>query len=168
MALPYDISILEIFEVPPDSSARFDATSRSYHYLISQKKDPFLFQKALYYFGDLNLDEMNKCCELILQASDFQSFSKVKTQVNNFNCTILEARWIVNGSLIKFEIKANRFLRGMVRALVGTMLEVGKGNLAVEDFQKIIESRDRKKAGTNAPAYALYLTKVCYPPHIVG
>jgi tRNA pseudouridine38-40 synthase len=112
------------------------------------------------------MDAMNQCTEIIKNTTDFQSFSKVKTKVNNFNCTIIEAKWSAKDHFLFFEITANRFLRGMVRGLVGTMLEVGKGKISVSDFRKILESKDRKKAGENAPACGLYLVKVDYPVDI--
>lgn len=166
MALPTDISVLDIYEVKPETNARFEALSRSYKYIISRKKDPFWFGRSLYYYGQLNLNSMERCIEIIKDTIDFQSFSKVKTKVNTFNCTILESCWRTDGDLLLFEIKANRFLRGMVRGLVGTMLEVGKGKISVSDFEHIIGSKDRKKAGENAPACGLYLVKVDYPDDI--
>ena len=162
MALPNDISILDLYEVKPETNARFDALSRSYKYAISRKKDPFSMGRSLYYYGNLNLNSMQKCVDLIKNTTDFQSFSKVKTKVSNFNCNILEAAWRKVDDFLFFEIKANRFLRGMVRGLVGTMLEVGKEKISVADFEQILEAKDRKKAGENAPACGLYLVKVEY------
>jgi len=166
MALPEDIAILNLYEVKPETNARFEALSRSYRYIISRKKDPFWVGRSLYFYGQLDLDSMEKCVELIKKTADFQSFSKVKTKVNNFNCKIIKSGWRIDGHLLLFEIKANRFLRGMVRGLVGTMLEVGKGKLSVVDFQQILEAKDRKKARENAPACGLYLVNVEYPESI--
>jgi tRNA pseudouridine38-40 synthase len=166
MALPNDISVLDVYKVKHDTNARFEAISRSYRYVISRKKDPFWLGRSLYSYGTLDMDAMNQCTEIIKNTTDFQSFSKVKTKVNNFNCTIIEAKWSAKDHFLFFEITANRFLRGMVRGLVGTMLEVGKGKISVSDFRKILESKDRKKAGENAPACGLYLVKVDYPVDI--
>ena len=166
MALPSDISVLDIYPVKADANARFDATSRAYRYVITQKKTPFLQGQSLYHYGKLDLDAMNLCSDMIKKATDFQSFTKVKTQVNNFLCHIIEARWIRDGYLLFFEIEANRFLRGMVRGLVGTMLEVGKGKISVSEFESILKSGDRKKAGENVPACGLFLTAVKYPEGI--
>jgi tRNA pseudouridine38-40 synthase len=166
MALPNDIAVLGLYEVNRETNARFDAISRSYRYVISRKKDPFWTGRSLYHYGSIDVDAMNQCVEIIKNSIDFQAFSKVKTKVNNFNCTIIEAKWRSQDHFLFFEITANRFLRGMVRGLVGTMLEVGKGKISVSDFSKILESKDRKKAGENAPACGLYLVEVKYPVDI--
>ena len=166
MALPNDIAVKDLYQVKPDTNARFDALSRTYQYFVSRIKNPFMFKKALYYYGNLNVEKLNACADIIKNRTDFQSFSKVKTSVNNFNCKIYNSVWKLDGDLLVFEIGANRFLRGMVRALVGTMLEVGKGRLTVAEFEKILESKDRKKAGENAPAYGLYLLNVEYSDQI--
>ena len=161
--LPFDISVKRIYPVKEDYHCRFEATSRKYEYHISPHKNPF--QKSLYYqFNhDLSIDLMNSACEKLFQYTDFECFSKIKTDVNTFNCTIMEARWERReNEMLVFHIKANRFLRGMVRAIVGTLLEIGLGRLMVEDFEQIILSKDRKKAGRAVPAEGLFLMEVNY------
>jgi len=164
--LPSDIFIASIQRVKPEASARYDAIQRSYRYQITRKKNPFLEGYAWHYFKETDLTTMNKAASLLLGEHDFESFSKVKTDVNHFICEITGAHWQEEKDLLIFEITANRFLRGMVRAIVGTLLDVGSGKTPLEDFEAIINSRDRKKAGANAPPYGLFLTKVVYRPEI--
>ncbi len=166
-ALPRDIAVLRMFPVKPGTRARFDAVFRRYRYLISTKKDPFYEGRAMYHYGPLDLEKLNACAEIVKQSIDFQAFSKVKTDVNHFECRVDAAHWSRQGHLLIFEIRANRFLRGMVRALVGTMLEAGKGKISPEEFAAILRSRDRKKAGENVPACGLYLMEVGYPETIL-
>ena len=161
--LPFDISVQKIFKVADDYHSRFEAISRKYEYRISRKKNPF--QKGLSYEfnGNLDIERMNEASRILFKHIDYQCFSKIKTEVLTFNCTILEAQWKEekNDSLV-FHIKANRFLRGMVRAIVGTLLEVGTGKISVSDFERIILSKDRKKAGWSVPAEGLFLMEVNY------
>jgi tRNA pseudouridine38-40 synthase len=164
--LPYDIAIKHIKPVKADAHARFDATSRSYEYHITTSKNPFAKDLAYFFTAPLNLGLMNEAAACMLQHTDFESFSRVKTDVNTFNCTVFEARWEQTTDGVVFYISANRFLRGMVRAVTGTLLEVGRGNLTVEQFEKIILSKDRKKAGRALPPEGLYLTAVEYPADI--
>lgn len=164
--LPHDIVIGSIRKVKPNASARYSATMRSYQYRITTHKNPFITEYALHYFKPLNVQTMNKAAALLCGTHDFQCFSKVKTDVNNFNCTVHKAEWVQKGSMLLFNISANRFLRGMVRAIVGTLLEVGEGRLTLKDFKAIINSKDRKKAGANVAAHGLYLTSVKYPASI--
>lgn len=166
MILPEDITVLKIFRVKSNARARYDALSRSYRYYISRKKNPFQVGRALFLYGDLDIDLMNECCQIILKTTDFQSFSKVNTQVNHFECFLTEAIWENTQDLLVFKVSANRFLRGMVRALVGTMLEVGRKKMTLEEFRLVVESKDRKKAGENVPACGLFLTHVAYPEWI--
>lgn len=163
MALPSDISVLNLVRVQCNARARFDAISRSYRYVICRTKNPFWVGRAHFWYGYLDVAKMSACCQTIIHSTDFQAFSKVHTDVGHFECRISEAGWKKEENRLQFEITGNRFLRGMVRALVGTMLDVGKGKISVSDFEQIIESKDRKKAGENAPACGLYLTKVDYP-----
>jgi tRNA pseudouridine38-40 synthase len=160
--LPYDISVSRIFKVSDDYHCRFEATSRKYEYRISRQKNPFL--KGLYYDFNhkLNVELMNNACQILFKHIDFECFSKVNTQVFTFNCTIMEARWEEKDDLLIFHIKANRFLRGMVRAVVGTLLEVGSGRLSISDFEQIILSKNRKNAGRAVPAEGLFLMEVNY------
>jgi tRNA pseudouridine38-40 synthase len=164
--LPKDIAIRSIHAVKADAHARYDACERSYQYKITRVKDPLLVGYACYYFRELNIITMERATALLLGEHDFESFSKVKTDVNHFICTIKHASWTQKGDLLIFTITANRFLRGMVRAIVGTLLDVGTGKISVKQFEEIIKSRDRKMAGMNAPPEGLYLTQVKYPKSI--
>lgn len=160
--LPNDIVIFEILEVPADFHARFDAKSRTYKYYISKQKDPFRIGQSYYYHTHLDIRKMNEACAFLFDYNDFTSFSKLHTQTKTNNCKILEAKWEeVNGQLI-FIITADRFLRNMVRAIVGTLLEIGKGKLQVEDFKRIIEAKDRAEAGFSVSADGLFLEKLDY------
>ena len=161
--LPDDIAIMNILNVVDSAHSRFDAVSRSYQYKISKVKDPFMFDTAIYVSPTLNVQKMQKAASLLIGEHDFTSFSKVKTDVKNFLCNVEEATWSENNNLLLFDIKANHFLRGMVRTIVGTMLEIGHGKIAVKDFTRIIKSKDRKKAGAAAPAKGLTLMLVEYP-----
>jgi tRNA pseudouridine38-40 synthase len=161
--LPFDISIQKVFKVGEDYHSRFEAISRKYEYRISRKKNPF--QKGLSYEfnGHLDIILMNQACFILFKHINFQCFSKINTDVMTFNCTISEARWEEKTKdLLVFHIKANRFLRGMVRAIVGTLLEVGLGKISLIDFEKIILSKNRKKAGRAVPAEGLFLMEVNY------
>jgi tRNA pseudouridine38-40 synthase len=164
--LPHDIVIRSIQPVKSDASARYDATARTYFYKITRKKDPFLKGLAWHYFKSLDIQTMNTAAALLLGEQDFESFSKVNTDVNHFLCKIVKAEWRTDGDVLTFIITANRFLRGMVRAIVGTLLDVGTGKTTVKEFQAIINSRDRRKAGSNVPAMGLYLARVRYPARI--
>jgi tRNA pseudouridine38-40 synthase len=164
--LPRDIAIRSIRKVKSDASARYSAMEREYEYRITRVKDPLLTGLALHYFKSLDIQNMNKAAALLLGTHDFTCFSKVKTDVNHFICTVKKAEWKENGDQLVFSIAANRFLRGMVRAIVGTLLDVGIGKLSVNDVQMIIEGKDRKKAGANAEPYGLYLVRVKYPQKI--
>lgn len=164
--LPKDISIQSIRKVKPESSARFDARSRTYQYRITLSKNPLLDGLALHYFKSASVPTMNKAAALLLGEHDFQCFSKVKTNVNHFLCEITKAEWKQKDDKLEFTISANRFLRGMVRAIVGTLLDVGTDKMTVKDFQNIIYSKDRRQAGQNVPPEGLYLTKVKYPASI--
>lgn len=165
--LPDDISISDIIKVNDNASARFDATSRTYDYLIHRHKNPFLTNSSLFIYGNLNIDLMNEAAQTLLDYQDFTSFSKVNTQTFTNNCEITCAKFIkLNEHEYVFKITANRFLRNMVRAIVGTLLEVGKNKLSVNEFKKIIESKNRSDAGMSAPAHALYLSEITYPSTI--
>lgn len=164
--LPRDISIQSIMKVKDDASARHQAIERWYQYRITRRKDPFAEGLAWHYFKSLDVDRMNGAAALLVGEHDFQCFSKVKTDVNHFICAIKKAGWKSEGDRLDFTIAANRFLRGMVRAIVGTLLDVGTGKTSLKEFNHIIKSKDRKKAGANVPPYGLYLTKVKYPSHV--
>jgi tRNA pseudouridine38-40 synthase len=161
--LPEDIVVHNVFSVAQDMHARFNALSRSYAYKICLGRDPFSLDFAWQIHSqkfDLNL--MNEAAKLLLEYQDFESFSKVKTDVFTFNCDITKAVWIEKENELTFHISANRFLRNMVRAIVGTLLEVGSGKKTIEDFRKIIESKSRSKAGLSVPAKGLFLTAIKY------
>ena len=161
--LPNDIVIKSIKEVSDETHARFDAVSRTYEYRILLGRDPFLLETSWQlHQKNLQIEKMNEAANLLFKYEDFESFSKVKTDVNTFNCTIMKAVWTLEDKHLIFHIKANRFLRNMVRAIVGTLIEVGLGKKTVEDFRKIIESKKRSEAGLSVPAKGLFLTEVCY------
>jgi tRNA pseudouridine38-40 synthase len=164
--LPKDIAIRSIRKVKPDAHARYDALERSYQYKITQTKNPILIGQAYYFFKELDTVNLNKAAALLIGEHDFECFSKVKTDVNHFICTVRKAEWTQKKDLIIFTIVANRFLRGMVRAIVGTLLDVGTGKIDVSEFDGIIRSKDRKRAGMNVPPEGLYLTSVKYPKGI--
>lgn len=165
--LPYDVSISSIKLVGNEAHARFDATSRSYEYYINTKKNPFAKELSYYFSKPLNIQNMNDASALLCgDMRDYEAFSKVKTSVNNFMCEIRHAFWEHENNSLVFHITANRFLRGMVRAIVGTLLDVGEGRKSVKDVTDIIESKDRQQAGRAAPAHGLYLTEVVYPENI--
>lgn len=157
-----DIRIYRIFMVNNDVHARFSATARTYQYHVSNVKQPFGkdFCHRVFYKPDIEL--MNKAAKILFEYTDFTSFSKLHTQTATNNCTILYARWDMVEEEYVFTISANRFLRNMVRAITGTLLEVGRGKLSLDDFRKVIESKNRCNAGTSLPAKALFLTKVEY------
>jgi tRNA pseudouridine38-40 synthase len=164
--LPRDIAIRNILPVKPEAHARYDARQRSYEYHITTIKNPLLIGRAFHFFKKCDISLMNEASALLVGEHDFTSFSKVKTDVNHFVCTLKKAHWSKPGDVMIFSISANRFLRGMVRAIVGTLLEVGTQKISVKEFQSIVKSKDRKKAGMNVPAEGLYLTEVKYPKNI--
>ncbi len=161
--LPSDISIENCFVVSNDFHARYSAVSRTYEYRIIQNKSPFLEDYSSLITQDLDLELMNTCASMLKNYQDFTSFSKVQTAVNNFNCQIMDAKWYKLEKQLVFSIKANRFLRNMVRAIVGTILMAGKKNITIEQFAEIIEAKNRSAAGPSASAKGLFLTKVEYP-----
>lgn len=165
--LPTAISIQNIQAVKETAHARYDALQRVYYYYLSRKKNPFRDPFTWYVYGDLDFDLMNQAAKVLYSYSDFSSFSKSNTQVKTNICKIAEAVWIPCGpDEWRFSIKADRFLRGMVRAIVGTLVMVGKNKITINDFKAIIEARDRKVAGNNAPANALFLSGIKYPKDI--
>lgn len=161
--LPFDIAIHRTFAVEDTAHSRFDASYRRYEYRIVKRKNPFLHNESHIFHKPLNIQLMNEAALLLFKYKNFESFSKLHTQVNNFLCEITEAEWFEKGGILIFSVKSNRFLRGMVRALVGTLLEVGTGKKSIADFEKIIQAQDRSKAGAQAPAEGLFLVEVGYP-----
>lgn len=164
--LPQDIAIKEIYPVKAVAHARFDAIKRSYMYWVVQKKDPFLQDYAYYLRADLNIAAMNEAASILLEVDDFQCFSKSNTDVKTYICDVQAAYWKEQDEVLVFHITADRFLRNMVRAVVGTLLNVGLGRCSIEQFKQILESKDRRKAGVSVPAHGLYLTAVEYPKNI--
>ena len=160
--LPNDISISDIFQVHDDAHARFDAKLRTYEYHINTQKDAFVSDTSWYFSQPLNIEAMNKAAEKLLEHTNFECFSKVGTDVNTFNCKIDKAIWTRSGDRLTFTISADRFLRNMVRAIVGTLVNVGLKKTTLTEFIEIIESRDRGKAGFSVPAHGLFLTKIKY------
>jgi tRNA pseudouridine38-40 synthase len=161
--LPYDIGVKNIIPVHQEAHARFDATLRSYEYHIHFEKNPFLHGYSCLLRDRPNLDMMNQAAAIVMEYTDFSCFSKSNTQVKTNNCKIVNAVWQQTANGIVFKISADRFLRNMVRAIVGTLLKVGKGELQPEEMRNIIESKNRSNAGMSVPACGLYLTEVKYP-----
>lgn len=161
--LPKDISAKNIFSVKDDAHARFDALEREYEYVISLQKDPFLQDFAFQIYNKPNVDLMNKAAEMLLHHKDFKCFSRSNTDVKTYTCTIVKAFWEAKDNKLIFTITADRFLRNMVRAIVGTLLDVGFNKTSVEDYKTILNSKNRGKAGASAPAHGLFLSKVVYP-----
>lgn len=160
--LPNDIVIFDIFKVSSEAHSRFDAKKRTYQYYISTYKNPFSQKESWYYNQKLDVVLMNQAALLLLNHNDFQCFSKVNTAVKTFNCTISEAYWKQENNLLIFTISADRFLRNMVRAIVGTLVNVGSHKISTSDFNTIIENKNRNEAGFSVPAQGLYLTKIKY------
>lgn len=166
--LPASISIHRVFQVEHDSHTRFDATLRTYHYFIHQKKNPFLDRYSLYFKKELDFNKMNIAASLLIGEKDFSSFAKVHTNVKTHICDVTCAAWkkLDNGQM-QFTISANRFLRNMVRAIVGTLIEVGLGNITIPEFEQIIKEKDRGKAGASAQAKGLFLADIAYKKEII-
>jgi len=166
--LPADIVIYRIFPVTSDSHARFDATARTYEYWLTLGKDPFLYQRAYAIHKVPDFDMMNQVAQKLLSHRDFQCFSKSRTDVMTYNCVVRHAQWTQRDDIWVFTITADRFLRNMVRAVVGTLLEVGWGKMGQDEFDQVLKSKNRSSAGPSVPGHALYLTKIDYPKTIVS
>ncbi len=162
--LPPSIAIQGILPVLPGCNARFSASSREYKYAIARKKDPFLLSEAYLLTNALDIGLMNAAAETLLKYHDFQCFSKTHTQVKTFLCDISYAKWEESNQNLIFTIRAERFLRNMVRAIVGTLLDVGRQKVSLDEFHLILQSQNRSKAGYSVPAKGLTLTDVVYPP----
>ena len=165
--LPKDIAIHNMFKVKPESHARFDALSRTYRYRIALKKNAFNFESAYILSKTLDIDKMNDAANILFEYKDFQCFSKSNTDVKTYHCKIMKAEWHVENDELHFVVKADRFLRNMVRAIVGTMINIGIGKIEISDLHQIIKSKDRSEAGYSVPAHALYLIDVEYPEEII-
>jgi tRNA pseudouridine38-40 synthase len=161
--LPYEIAVKRIFEVETDAHARFDATERAYHYHLHFHKDPFKLNRSWLYKGALDLKIMNEAAALLPGYTDFSCFSKSNTQTFTNNCSITQAFFETTDNGLQFTIRADRFLRNMVRAIVGTLVRIGKNEITLAQFKEIIESKDRSNAGQSVPACGLYLVSVIYP-----
>ncbi|MDR0700133.1 MAG: tRNA pseudouridine(38-40) synthase TruA [Tannerella sp.] len=169
--LPEDIAVYNIVAVKENAHARFDALLRTYKYYVTDKKDPFAYEwNCRISLRNMNFDRMNEACKVLFEYSDFTSFSKLHTDVKTNNCRIIEAGWNrydkqdnQSDRMWVFTIAADRFLRNMVRAIVGTLTDVGRGKITVQDFRDIIEAKDRCRAGTSAPAGGLALVDIAYP-----
>ena len=165
--LPKDIALYNIVPVADSAHARFDALSRTYKYMISDKKDPFNYEYVCRMsLKNMDFKAMNDACEMLYDYSDFTSFSKLHTDVMTNNCRIYKAGWEQEDEVRVFSIKADRFLRNMVRAIVGTLFEIGRGKISLDGFRSIIEAKDRSRAGTSAPAEGLALTDIEYPDRL--
>lgn len=165
--LPEDIAIFQVISVVDEAHARFQAISRSYQYKISLEKNVFHKDLSIEISHSvLDVDMMNKAASKLLNYTDFKCFSRTKTDVKTYECVVTEAYWEIRGNQLIFNISANRFLRNMVRAIVGTLLEVGKGRMSLDEFDTVVKSRDRKRAGASVKAKGLFLTAVIYPEHI--
>lgn len=164
--LPKDIAVKNIIKVKSKAHARFDAISRTYHYKISKQKNVFNYNFTYQLNKDLDVSAMNEACEILFQYRDFQCFSKSNTDVKTYNCEIKEAFWKENKDELLFVITADRFLRNMVRAIVGTMVNIGLGKMKPQDLHVIIKSKNRGEAGYSVPAQGLYLEDIVYPKNI--
>lgn len=161
--LPPDISVNNLKEVGDKAHCRFDAVSREYRYFIYKKKNPFLTDKAFYFPYTLDLNLMQEAAAVIKEYSDFTSFSKRNTQVKSFICEVKESKWVIEDECLVYQVRANRFLRGMVRALTATMLKLGRSKIGLDTFRDIIESRDCTLANFAVPAHGLFLINVTFP-----
>ena len=161
--LPNTIVIKAIYQVPETAHCRFDATTRSYIYKMHTQKDPFLEGRSWYYPFPLDLNLLNQATETLLSLTNYESFSKKNTAVNTFECAVTKAFWQVEGPHLYFNIDSNRFLRGMIRGLVGTLLQVGRGQITVEEWMDIVASHNEQRVDFSTPAYGLYLSAIQYP-----
>lgn len=164
--LPKDIAVYRIFPVGPKVHARFDATARTYKYYISRIKNPFHYDTSYYFYGELNMERMNEAARILFSYKDFTSFSKTNTQNNNNLCDLYDAKWEEENDTLVFTIRANRFLRNMVRSIVGTLLDIGQGKLEVLELHRVIQQQNRSSAGFSAPARGLFLHKIEYPDEL--
>lgn len=166
--LPLDIVVKRVFPVADDAHCRFLAQSRRYKYYITAVKDPFLTETAWYYPYSVDVDLLQQAAQILFRYQDYTSFSKRNTQVFTHQCSILESEWTAEGNRLLYMVKANRFLRGMVRGLVGTMLLVGRKKISLNDFEKIIQAKDCTKANFATPSHGLFLVDVEYPASLYG
>ena len=167
LMLPHDISIDSVTAVDAEAHARFDAKEREYTYYISTVKNPFRRASAWIYYVPLDVEKMNEAARLLLEYDDFTSFAKLNSNNKTNICRVMKAEWSVEeGGVLRFTIRADRFLRNMIRAIVGTLVDVGRGRYTVEDFRSIIESKDLSRSSSGAPAQGLFLSDVVYPAEL--
>jgi tRNA pseudouridine38-40 synthase len=161
--LPADIVVKRIFKVDDNAHSRFDAISREYCYYIYHKKDPFLQDTAYFFPYTLDVELMNEAAKALMEYTDFTSFSKRNTQVHTYECAITQSSWVREDNKLVYNVISNRFLRGMVKGLVGTMLQVGRGKLTIDQFKAVIEAKDVTQADFAVPSHGLFLVQVKYP-----
>lgn len=164
--LPGDIRVIHIVQVNPNAHARFDAISRTYKYIISREKDPFVKDLVYPFSFPLDIEAMNQAANRLFAYHDFTSFSKLHTDVKTNNCKILKSLWAEEKNQLVYTISADRFLRNMVRAIVGTLLDVGREKISITEFEQLIKKRNRSEAGFSVPSSGLYLTGIEYPEHV--
>lgn len=165
--LPWDIAAHDIVSVHAEAHARFDAVSRTYLYRVVQEKDPFSLEFATFIPKKIDMEKMNLAATILKEYTDFTSFSKLHTDVKTNNCTIYHAEWVQQGAELQFTISANRFLRNMVMAIVGTLLNIGLGKAGVDKIRNIIEGKNRSEAGNSVEAKGLHLIRVDYPEFVL-
>jgi len=163
--LPKSIVVKGIYKVPGEAHCRFDAVKRSYIYKMHSEKDPFLEGRSWYYPFPLNVTALQAAADILLNHTNFESFSKKNTTVNTFDCTITKAQWLQEGKNLSFHVDSNRFLRGMIRGLVGTMLQVGRGQINLTRFEDIIWLKNEQNVDFSTPAHGLYLSSIQYPAY---
>ena len=161
--LPNSVVVKGLYAVPNEAHSRFDAIKRGYIYRLHQSKDPFSEGRSWFYPFPIDLDLMQTAADSLLNYTDFESFSKKNTQVNSFECAITKANWTSSGTNLQFEIHSNRFLRGMIRGLVGTMVQVGRGQISIHEWHEIVASKDEQRVDFSTPAHGLYLSQIIYP-----
>ncbi len=165
--LPSDICIKAAWAVPPDAHCRFDAVSRQYRYYLYREKNPFLSDQAYFFPYTLDRDKLNGAAALIPQFREFTSFAKRNSQAKTYDCDIIQSSWVEEKDCLVYQVEANRFLRGMVRGLVGTMLQVGRGKISVDEFASILRVRDNQQADFSVPGHGLFLVRVAFPDSIL-
>jgi len=161
------ILVYGVWQVDEKTHARYSAFSRTYHYYLLVEKDPFQLPFAWYYRFPLDVDRMNRAASIMLNHQDFKCFCKANAGLDHYLCTVTKAEWVVEKGRLVFVISANRFLRNMVRAVVGTLLEVGRHRMSLEEFQKVLEAGTRSDAGMSVPAHGLFLKNILYPEGVV-
>lgn len=166
--LPEDIVVKKLIPVAEDAHCRFDAVSREYKYIIYRYKDPFLKDRGYYFPYKVDFEKLQSAASIIKEYNDFTSFSKRNTQVKSFSCKIMESKWTHENDCLVYQVKANRFLRGMVRALTATMLKVGRNNISLDDFKEIFEAKDCTKSSFAVPPHGLILISVAYPKNLIS